>query len=593
MPGIGRKRSEMGGSPAGASYIRRQVNSLFSGFNKSKKSEEDYDDGPSTELKPLLSLDISDEDLRKLSDQWQKDYDSYEKEIKTKQEDNYKYWRGEQYASKAGDNRGQDNVIFEASETLLPIISRQNPEPLITTENTEEALMVADQTAKILTGKADETRLKSKVKIACRHWLLYYLGCFKMGWDSDVNDFYFQVINPQRLILDPKGTFDGAEFKGEYVGEAKSTTAEELAKEFPIHAAEIEESVKGKMGTSVNYHEWWTDEYVFWRYGETILDKRQNPYWNGSTQTEQVDEFGTKTQVEQAGINHFATPKKPYSFLTVFNTGKQPHDETSLVEQCKPLQDIVNKRLKQIDKNADDTNNGWVFNNQFSTDDAKTALNAMRNGGAIISATERISESVMRFPAPALATFVYQDLLDKREQIYNIMGVRGSTASGVMSERTVRGKIEIKGQDIDRLALVIEQVEQLVDHLYNLAVQTIYVFGTPESAARFLGIEKATQYINTLKSLPSRSLIVSIKEGSTIPQDPLMKRNEAVDLWNAGAIDPKTLYERMQFPDPEETLKRFIDFKTNPQALLPQNQLPVLPTGEQVVAPPVLTGIAQ
>jgi hypothetical protein len=570
--GIGRKRSELGGSPAGASEILRQVGTLFSGFNRNKnKSPDDYEDGMEGSPEPVLSLQVDDSELIALSSQWKREYDEYYDKVKDRQDNNYKYWKGEQYASKATDQRGVDNVIFESVETLLPIVSRQNPEPSVSAEQTDDGMFVADCTAKILEAKADETRLKSKIKLSARHWSLYFLGCFKMGWDTDVDDMYFQVINPQRLVLDPKGTFDGAEFKGKYIGEYKTATAEDLAKTFPEHADAIREYVDGKMGSSLGYHEWWTNEYVFWRFRDLILDKRQNPYWNGSEEKTSMDEYGQTVVDSVDGVNHFATPKMPYSFLSVFNTGKQPHDETSLVEQCLSLQDIVNKRLKQIDKNADDTNNGWVFSNQFDQDQAKNALNALRNGGAIIAATESIQDSVQRFPAPALANFVYQDMEDKRQQVYNIMGVRGSTAQGVLNENTVRGKIEIKGQDVDRLALVIEQVEQFVDHLYNLATQTIYVYYDESKAARSLGPEKAARYMALLKAGPSRRLVVSVKEGSTIPQDPLLRRNEAIDLWGAGALDPETLFERLNFPDPKEMAAKLFAFKAGqpPEGVAP------------------------
>ena len=588
--GIGRKRSEMGGSPAGASRILKQVGSLFSGFNSEKKGEDDYSDGIDGAVEPLLTLDMDDKELIALSDGWKNEYEVYEQKIKERQENNYKYWKGDQYASKQIDQRGIDNVIFESVETLLPIISRQTPEPYVVAEETAEGQFIADATAKILADKADITSLKSKIKLATRDWSLYFLGVFKMGWDEEIDDMYFQKISPLRICLDPKGQFDGAQFKGRYIGEYKTATAEELIKTFPQHEQEIREATDGKLGTSIGYHEWWTNDYVFWRYRDIILDKRRNPYWNEDQQTMSMDQFGQMLPQTIPGVNHFAAPKMPYSFLTVFNTGKQPHDETSLVEQCISLQDIVNKRLKQIDKNADDTNNGWVFSNQFSVDDAKTALNALRNGGAIIAATEQLQDSVQRFPAPALAQFVYNDMEDKRQQIYNIMGVRGSTAQGTMSEDTVRGKIQVKGQDVDRLSLVIEQVEQFVDWTYNLAVQTIYVYYDAQKAATCLGPEKAQEYISLLKAGPSRRLVVSVKEGSTIPQDPLLRRNEAIDLWNAKAMDLETLFERLQFPDPKEVAAKVMTFQMNPQQyMVDLGVAPVVPPAP----PPQPDGMAQ
>lgn len=581
---FGRKRSEASSNPSGAIANISGVESLFSGFNSSSDDVSKEGDGVlASPRQPLLALDMEDSELLALARQWRRTYDTYYKEIQDRQEDNYQYWLGKQKGSSGVNSRGTDNVIFESVETLLPIVSRQNPEPYIHADNTEEGDVLSEMTSEILFAKADETRLKSKIKTVARDWALYFLGCMKMGWKEEVNDMYFQVIDPTKLILDPTGYFDGGEFIGRYIGEKKTATAQELSETFPEHKDAIKALATDQMGTVLNYVEWWTNDYVFWQFQSIILDKRQNPYWNGSEEKKTMDEYGVEQVVSTDGVNHFATPKMPYTFLSVFNTGKQPHDETSLVEQVKSLQDIVHKRLRQIDKNADETNNGWVFNgNHFSEDQASTALAALKRGGAILSdpRAENIEGSVQRMTAPQLASYVYQDMQDKREQIYNIMGVRGSTAQGVISEKTVRGKIEIKGQDVDRLALVVEQIEQMVDHLYNLAVQTIYVYYTPENAVRVLGQEKGNVYLQTLKAGPSRRLIVSVKEGSTIPKDPLTKRNEAIDLWNAHAIDPRKLFQLLDFPDPDEEAKNLLQYQIDPSVLLQElGGMPPTPPG--------------
>lgn len=562
MP-IGRKRSELSTYSEGAAANIAGATSIFSGFNSSEGEAKDKEIIQVKE--PLLSLEIEDNVLRQLTIQWQREYDIYYKDIKSRQDDNYNYWLGKQFGSAGNDSRGTDNVIFESSETLLPIVSRQNPEPNTTADSTPDGDFLSDMTNQILMRKADESCLKSKIKNECRNWLLYFLGCFKMGWDTKKDDMFFQAIDPCKLILDPKGYFDGGEFCGRYIGEKKSATAEDLVTEFPKFKEDIKLLVGEKMGSILNYIEWWTDEYVFWQLNTIILDKRKNPYWNDESKVEQMDSMGQLAMQPVSGINHFASPKMPYSFLSVFNTGKQPHDETSLIEQCKSLQDIVNKRLRQIDKNADETNNGWVFNRKFSQNQAKEAVDAVKRGGAIIAPTEDIRESVQRLVAPELASYVYNDMQDKREQIYNIMGIRGSTAQGIMNEQTVRGKIEIKGQDVDRLALVVEQVEQFVDHLYNLAVQTVYVYYTEENAIRVLGAENGLRYLQLLKAGPSRRLVVTVKEGSMVPKDPLTRRNEAMDLWGAGASDPETLFEDLQKSDPKERALKLLTYLQNPQ----------------------------
>lgn len=587
--GIGRKRSESFGNPQAAIQNIEGVESLFSGFNKLTQTEADDTSGVVGAQEPLVTLDIEDSVLLGLTSNWRTEYSKYlaEHDIKNRQDDNYDYWKGKQRGSIGLMSRGTDNLVFESNETLLPIICRQSPDPFVESDDTEDGEWFSAKTSAILKRKADETRLKSKIRTAARQWNLNLIGAFKMGWDEKLNDMFYQVVDPQKLILDPNGTYDGGEFTGRYIGEKRTDTAENLIALFPQHEETLRGLASDKMGTILEYVEWWTDDMLFWQLGNIILDKQENPYWNEEEEKEQMDEFGNTTTQTQA-VNHFASPKKPYAFISVFNTGKYPHDDTSLIEQIKPLQDIVNKRLRQIDKNADEANNSWVFNKDFTADQAKEALDSLRMGGAIIATTDRVNDSVQRMGAPELARYVYEDMIDKRQQIYNVMGVRGSTAQGIISEETVRGKIQLKGQDADRLSYIVEQIEQAVDHLYNLAVQTMYVFYTPDILARFIGQVDANRYYQLLKTPPSRRLFVGIKEGSMIPKDELTKRNEAMDLWNAGALPPETLFERLNFPNPEEETKKLIMYKTSPQALLNDGQIPVeaqMPQQAQALPP--------
>jgi hypothetical protein len=558
----------MGGSSKGAADLIAQVGTLFSGFNQLPEKDGEIRDGILSLPEKELSLKLSDDELIQLKNKWEQAYKRYESPIVKRQKSNKDYWLGEQYGYKNELYSLVDNIIFESVETLLPLISRQNPVPVVMTDNTEEGIELADNTAKMLQYLADEEKLKIKLKQATRHWCLDLIGVLKVGWDFIQDDMRIMVVKPENLILDPVGTFDGGEFRGRYIGEKKRDDAKTLIRRFPDKEEEITMLVKGELGTELGYTEWWTDEFVFWTIGNLVLDKRENPHWNYESEQVRIDEYGAEISEQIPGNNHFETPKKPYSFIWVFNNGAQPHDITSLIEQASSLQDAVNKRNRQIDRNADDTNNGWIFSNQFDQNSGKQALDALRKGLAIIAPTTSIGESVQRLQAPPLASYIYEDLLDKRNQIRNIMGVRGSTAQGIMSERTVRGKIEIKGQDVDRLGLIVEHIEQCIDFLFNYMVQMMYVYYNEPHVAALIGNEKAVEYIQIRNTDFNRDLIVSIKEGSMIPQDPLMRRNEAIDLWGAGALDPVTLFERLDFPNPREAAEKLITYSTNPMGLM-------------------------
>jgi hypothetical protein len=429
----------------------------------------------------------------------------------------------------------------------------------------------------MLSYVADTDKLKTKLKSIVRLWALKYVGVMKMGYDFINEEISTTIIDPEDCVFDPTGM-------NRYFGEKKKASATRLIELFPQKEKFITEFVNGKMGTVLNYYEFWTDDYVFWRLGDFILLKHKNPHWNYTSKETFVNEYGGEETKEVPGFNHFKTPQKPYLFLNVFNLGKEPLDQTCLVEQSISLQDTVNKRSRQIDKNADDMNNGWVVSSSWSKDQAKTAMDSLRRGGVIRAATPNINDSIQRIQAAPLPQFIPNDLNDKRTEIMNIMGVRGSSPQGIKSEDTVRGKIIVQGQDVDRVSLITEFVEQFVDDIFNYMVQLMHVYYTDKHVAAILGDSKAVDYISISNANFNRRLCVSVKEGSMIPQDPLTRRNEAIDLWNAGALDPVSLFERLDDPNPKETAQKLFEWKTNPGALFGQAMPPQM--GLQPGTPP-------
>ena len=88
--------------------------------------------------------------------------------------------------------------------------------------------------------------------------------------------------------------------------------------------------------------------------------------------------------------------------------------------------------------------------------------------------------------------------------------------------------------------------------------------------ASILGSENTFETVEIQNSDLNRKLTVSVKEGSMIPKDPLTQANQAIDLFQAGALDPITLHERLDDPNPRETVKKLVTFQSNPSSLFPE-----------------------
>jgi hypothetical protein len=427
----------------------------------------------------------------------------------------------------------------------------------------------------MLVYQADIQRIKLKLKRVARYWALYLLGCAQICWSVNENDIVTKVIRPQQLILDPDGTItDDMQYDGEYIGVYKKDTAARLIKRFPKKEDLIKKSVDGKLGSKLTYIEWWTEESLFWTLNNNVLGKSKNPHWNYSEEVKEVDEYGEETVSSVTGKNHFNYPKLPFVFLSVFNLGKHPHDDTSLIGQNLCNQDIINKRQAQIDKNIDGINGGWVVSGERSgltQEQATTAIEACRQGGGLWIAQGDPNSAVSFVQAQGLPNDVFNHLIDTREELRNIFGTRGSTPQGTMEEDTLGGKQIIQQQDSSRIGGGIsEYLEQFCDQVFNWWVQMMYVYYDEEHTGAILGQDKAAEYVTLYNAEFKPKLLVSVKEGSLLPHDERSEANNAVMLAGRNLIDPITLYDKLGYSNPQQQAERLYVWNNAPELLFPE-----------------------
>lgn len=568
----------------GADTLGADVNKLKTG------DQSDTKQGVVSAKLPELTLEMSSEDVGKLTSKWLKIWD----ESPTKAEwlklceDNENYWVGKQFDTPKGSKErpNVDNLIFESLETYLPQITRRNPDPIVSLDEGQEGTDVTNQyLVKVKTklgNIADKSKLRLKLKRVARNWGIYLIGVVKYGWDLDKDMPAVRVIRPKKLVLDPDAWIDEDGYTGNRIGEYRKMEAGKLLKLMgePTEAKEgemldeattkentsltdaikaVKEKVKDDLATDIQFIEWWTREYMCWTLDNHVLLKRKNPHWNYdrtiepvlgpdgqpdiTAPTTAVDEMGGVSAEAQEipGINHFTVPQMPYSFLVVFNLGDQPMDKTSLITQNLANQDRINKRNKQIDKNADNMNEGLVVSLEragLSDSQAKNVSAALRKGGVVAIPSGNPQEAIWRPDTPGLPADVFNDRNDMRDRMRDIFGTRGSSAGGLNTEQTVRGKILARGTDTDRIGGgVSEYLEQLADDIYNWMVQLLYVYDPEFQFGE--------------GEVPPR-ILVSVKEGSLLPKDSTTIANQAIELASAGKMSNLDLYKRLEYPNPEE-----------------------------------------
>lgn len=538
---------------------------LFNETNKATGVTENQNPTPIDEYESTLDS----EEIMKLVAQWKRSYDVYYTDIEKGQKLSFDYWvgkhRNQDTNTQAKDTSVTDNLIFEAIETFLPIATRANPEPLVNADPSDIGQSVAKDITSALKHEADTQQLRRKLAKATRQWMLNRIGVVKVHWNKNLKRIETTVINPKRMIFDREGYVDEkCQFIGEYLGEKKKASAQLLTELFPKQSQIIKQKAKSKMGTMLEYIEWWyrgTD--VFFTLDETLLGKYKNPNWNYDQAPQDPDpETGFEGSMPITGVNHLDEPTSPYRFLSIFSTGEQPHDNTSLILQNISQQDKINRRENQIDFNIKRMNNGIVVSGDFYTEEqASQVASAWARGVAIRQPNGDVNKGTAQMVPHELPADVFRSLEDARAELKNIFGTSGSSAEGIKSQETVRGKIMVNQADASRIGGgVTEFIEQLADSIYNLWVQMMFVYYDEEHYIATAGAVSGMELI-TLKNdkFPLlKTLTVTVKEGSLVPKDPLTQRNEAIDLWSANAIDPLTLFKKLDVPNPQEATNQLI-----------------------------------
>jgi hypothetical protein len=129
---------------------------------------------------------------------------------------------------------------------------------------------------------------------------------------------------------------------------------------------------------------------------------------------------------------------------------------------------------------------------------------------------------------------------------------------------------------------VTEYIEQVAASAYNWMVQMMYVHYDNEHYFNAIGLEEGQQMIALKNTRFTHTLTITVKEGSMIPKDPLTQRNEAIDLWSANAIDPLSLYKKLEFPDPVGATKKLIMWQMLQKGQVPPDAyLPGFSQGQQ------------
>lgn len=520
---------------------------------------------------------LNDADLIKLIHGWMQESATIHDELKRVQDTNQDYYKGNQ-TLKGQIPRHQsdvvDNRIFTSIETMIPIITSNPPQfQCIPAQETEASEILANSIGTMLSAQYEIKKVRERQREAIRYMLIYRLGILKPYWDEEINDVNVKAIRPQRVWIPEHGleadqlpyviekvdmSFDEIEY---YFGEAGLKKVQDSSPSIEDEKQPIE-----KVRT---IWEVWTSEWVAWKYGAEILKKMKNPYWDWKgTKDESTDELRF--------YNHFAKARIPYIIKSPFTLGNSIVGDTDLIQQAIPLQDIVNTNLRQITNCANKMGNPQrlIDSSVMTQEETGFITNAP---GQIIQGDGIADPSKFRVDQPVpLPDYIFENLVHAKGEIDNVMGVHSTTRGERGKQETLGGRILLKQADYGRIGDIVGLLEAMTSELGNWFVQLFKLYYDKEKTVKLYGT-KGIQFVSLSRDNIEDGIEIIVKAGSTLPVDEISKRNEALELWQMGAIDPITFYERLKFPNPRETAEKLVAWKMG--SLIPGQPQPEAEAG--------------
>ena len=533
-----------------------------------------------------LDLDINDNIL---ADVIQKKIDETEAHNKNKlklpdrRKRNYDFWRGDQLNEsefEAWQVPHKNNIIWQDLEHRISIAAGRMPDIIVTpADNTPEKAESARKFEKILDIKVKNDVTKRIVKDGLRDLHNELTAAVKIRWDKERKDFIFELVRPAKFGVDYTATIphdgytlDNAELVYEWIEEpiavvfAKFPKKKDELKELLGRTRDTEKFMLSKLRYLELWFTWYTKsgkpiEGTAWKYQHLILGKEKNStfdYEGYEKPSEDMAPDGTPI-VDQILRNHFDRPRKPYILFTYQNTGKGPVDDTSAVEQAVPLQKSLNKTGRQIIEISDNAVPKLAFAGKYiDKEQARRVTNDPNEHIWTSAQTEDVRQAVMSIksdsPSPALyqnQAVIKNDIDSKFSTHGTSRGETETSESGVSKQITREGDLVTS----DDMASIV--VERVVYEMCNWAVQMMKVNYDKAHIIKNLGREGEMVYEELSRDNIDDGIAVNVKASSV---DKQTKRADALALAARKAIDPFTMYEDLDYPNPKERAKRLILF---------------------------------
>lgn len=461
------------------------------------------------------------------------------------------------------DNLSLDNRIFSSIRTIVPYVTTRVTEPEVyPSSNTEEAKRFAEDFEKVLHIKADQEKVKIKLKFALEDAMIERGGYLKPRYDAATKNFCaVEYVPAESIILDHQAKWYE---EPRYFRHLLEKSVEDLLVMFPTAKTQIydlfkvdETSTPDKMQESHTINEDWVfmldennqlDLVICWSYKQVSFGCVQDPNWR----------YGKS--------NFLPNHMMPLVPINVLNDGRTWIDKTTFVEQAKYSQATIDARGRQIGDNASLGSIGMPVvdssaladdQSQFLTYEPDTVLELdVNNAGK-----QSINDVFTTWKAGTLSPDVYNDKTDAVAAVQNAFGASAVNQGQETDNKTLGQDELLRDQSMGRQAEIVDAIDLATQRLYLFMAQFMLVYGEEDEMFKFVGENSEFDYIIMHSSELDTNAEIRVKSGTSMPVDNPQRRATANAAAEALMIDPLSYWEIMDEPNAQKYAKRLSDWK--------------------------------
>lgn len=285
---------------------------------------------------------------------------------------------------------------------------------------------------------------------------------------------------------------------------------------------------------------------------------------------EEVEEFNYKTYY----FNYFDYPRKPFIFATILNNTNSPIGKTDMITLSSELQRGIDKRKMDIDENCE-LANGIVKVDSDVMGKADAQRIRWETKGIIWG--KGVVNGVQRETGGTLPQMVFDDMLDSRSEIDNIMAATSAFRGERQGQETKAGRLALIQQSYLRLNELVQVVDFCYHEMFAWGMQLAKTRYTEYHYAKWMGKEGARETIELIQDDFETGSEVTIIAGKTLPKDDEFKFEQAQNDVAAGYISPVDYLEIAQYDNSKELAKNAVLYQQNPMEAvgIGQEEMPV------------------